>query len=172
MLNTEKLPRVLKEPTGWVIIVLVIGFFYMQWPTRVRTVEEPIAYKQTLANGFSVIWESEPALQQEGELTVWGFSRKAMSFLVQTGKLTGSFETMVTTVSEQDRKTVAGAVQEPLSFGDNQATYAYFDAESRIQEHKWFVIGEQWVKVSVLYKPSMESRVIRAQAFMNSIQIP
>jgi hypothetical protein len=168
----EKLPRVLREPTGWIIIVLVLGFFYVQWPTNVRTVEDPVPFKQTLDIGFEVIWETEPELQSDSSPLVWGLTRKGMSFLVQTDELTDvDFETLVRSVADQDQSAVGGAEQEPLVLGDNTATYAFFDAESRIQEHKWFAVEGHWIKVSVLYKPSMESRVKRAEAFMSSVQV-
>lgn len=172
MSTFEKLPRVLREPTGWVIIVLVLGFFYVQWPTHVRTVEEPIAFAQSLNNGFQVIWETEPELQSNRNPMVWGLTRKGMSFLVQTDELKDvDFETLVRSVADQDQSAVGGAVQEPLVIDGDTATYAFFDAESRIQEHKWFSADGYWIKVSVLYKPSMESRVTRAEVFMNSARI-
>jgi hypothetical protein len=171
MLTFEKLPRILREPTGWIIIVLVLGFFYVQWPTNVRTVEALVPFNQSLGNGFEVVWETEPTLQSENDPRVWGLTRKGMSFLVQTDELEGDFTALVRSVADQDRSAVGGAEQEPLVFGENTASYAYFDAESRIQEHQWFVVDGYWVKVSVLYKPSMESRVKRAQLFMDSARI-
>ncbi|WP_196158840.1 hypothetical protein [Reinekea sp. G2M2-21] len=165
-MNTSRLPRLLKEPTGWVMIVLVIGFFYMQWPTHVRTSEQPSYYVQTLNNGFQVEWEQEPQLQSVESPRVWGLTRKGMSFLVQTDTLTEDFAFMVSAFAERDRSTVGGAVQEPLEIGEDYASYSFFDAENRIQSHRVFLRDGQWVKVSVLYKPSMESRVERAHVFL------
>jgi hypothetical protein len=167
-----KLPRLLKEPTGWVILIFVAGFFYVQWPTKVRVPEEPEYYAQTLDNGFSVRWEAQPDLQSEANPQAWGMTRKGMSFLVQVDTLNQPFDALVMAVAEQDKNAVGGAVQEPMALTDKAATYAFFDADSRIQRHQWYQIGDQWVKVSVLYKPSMESRVKRAEAFLDSIRLP
>ena len=141
-MNTSRLPRLLKEPTGWVMIVLVIGFFYMQWPTHVRTSEQPSYFVQTLD------------------------TRKGMSFLVQTDTLTEDFAPLVSSFAEHDRSVVGGAVQEPLEIGEDYASYSFFDAENRIQSHRVFLRDNQWIKVSVLYKPSMETRVERAHDFL------
>lgn len=162
----RSLPRLLKEPTGWVVIVLVLGFLWAQWPTRSRTVETPQYMTMTPLTGFTVQWEAEPELQSAADPKAWGLSRKGMSFLVQTDELTGSFEALVRQVAEQDQATVGGAVQEPLVIGERAARYAYFDAESRVQQHRWYLIDNHWVKVSVLFKPSMESRVERAAYFL------
>lgn len=172
MAKLDKLPRLLKEPTGWIVILMVAGFFYMQWPTRVRTVEQPVPFVQTLANGISITWEAEPELIAAEQGKAWAFSRKGMSFLVQTAPLTGNFEQLVKTVAEQDKAAVAGAEQQALIIKDDSASYAFFDAESRIQEHQWHVVNGQWTKISVLYKPSMESRVKRAADFMGSVKVP
>lgn len=167
----EKLPRIFKEPTGWIVILLVAGFFYMQWPTRVRTAPQPEPFVQTLENGFSLTWETQPeALSVEEGTQAWALTRKGMSFLLQTAPLQQDFEQLVKTVADRDQQTVAGAEQEPLIFGENTASYAFFDAESRIQEHRWYLLDEQWIKVSVLYKPSMESRVQRAKDFWAGVQ--
>lgn len=166
---SNSLPRLLKEPTGWIVIVLVAGFLYVQWPTRVREVPEPVYVEQQLDNGFSIRWEGDPELQSEANPEVWALRQKGVSFLVQTATLNGDFETIVTRASEEDRAMVAGAVQEPLVFGETFASYAFFDAESRVQRHRWYLLDEQWVKVSVLYKPSSDARTDRANAFLNSI---
>ncbi len=166
LMNTSRLPRLLKEPTGWVMIVLVIGFFYMQWPTHVRTSEQPSYFVQTLDNGFQVEWEQEPQLQSAESPRVWGLTRKGMSFLVQTDTLTEDFASLVSSFAEHDRSVVGGAVQEPLEIGEDYASYSFFDAENRIQSHRVFLRDNQWIKVSVLYKPSMETRVERAHDFL------
>lgn len=164
-------PRLIKEPTGWVLIIAVAAFFYVQWPTRAPA-PEVIPYEtQVLEPGLSIRWESTPIQQSTENPEVWGLTRKGMSFLVQRAPLSQPFEAFVTKVVEQDQKQVGGAVQTPLSFYNNQAYYALFDAESRIQEHRVFAIEGQWVKVSVLYKPSLESRVERAKAFLNSVTL-
>lgn len=167
-----KLPRLLKEPTGWVILIFVAGFFYVQWPTKVRVAEEPPFYDQTLPNGLSLRWEVQPELQSEADPKAWGMTRKGMSFLVQVDELAQPFAEMVTAVAEQDRKAVGGAVQDPMEIDETSASYAFFDADARIQRHQWYLIEDQWVKVSVLYKPSMESRVKRAEDFLGSIRVP
>lgn len=160
-------PRLLKEPTGWVVIVMMLGFLYVQWPTRVRTVPEPQYVMQQPVEGFTVQWEAAPELQSQANPQAWGLTRKGMSFLVQTDELDRPFEAMVREAAERDRQTVNGAEQEPLVIGERAARYAYFDAESRVQQHRWYLLDEnRWVKISVLYKPSMESRVERAGVFL------
>ena len=167
-MNLDKLPRLLKEPTGWIMLILVSGFFYMQWPTHVRSEPEPAYFEQKLANGFHLRWEQEPQLQSAAQPKAWGVTRKGMSFLLQTGQLTEPFEDLVRQFETQDKTAVGGAVQQPLVVDENSASYALFDAESRVQEHKVFQRDGQWIKVSVLYKPSMDSRVQRAADFMGS----
>ncbi len=166
----DRLPRILKEPTGWLVIVLVAGYLYAQWPTRVKTEPVPKYYWQTLDSGFAVRWESEPTEQADGKIQVWAQRSKGVSFLVQTGELEGDFSQFVNKMAEQDQKEVAGAVQDPMQLGENWARYAFFDAESRVQTHHWYLIDNQWMKVSVLYKPSSEKRVARAEAFLGSVQ--
>ena len=166
----NKMPRMLKSPTGWVLLVLLLGFFYMQWPTHVRQSAAIEGYWQTLPSGLMVRWEQQPSLQSANQPTVWGLTRKRMSFLVQTDHLTIPFDKLVHDVAARDQQLVGGAVQEPLRIGPDWASYAFFDAENRIQRHRWFLQNGQWIKVSVLYSPSMESRVERANAFLNSLQ--
>ncbi len=163
-----KLPRILKEPTGWVLMLMVAGFIYVQWPTHVRQTEEISYVWQTLDSGFAVAWEEQPKLQSEAHPQVWGLSRKGMSFLVQTDELDEPFDRLVKKIAEQDRKLVGGAVQMPLVLDEASASYSFFDAESRIQEHHWFLKDNNWVKVSVLYKPSSDTRKARAKAFLDS----
>lgn len=163
----QSLPRILKEPTGWVVIVLVAGFFYVQWPTHGRAPETPQYVTQSPVPGFTVQWEEQPTLESAENPTAWGLNRKGMSFLVQTGELTRPFNELVAEVAQQDKAEVGGAEQEPLVIGDSAARYAWFDAESRVQQHRWYKIDDQWVKISVLYKPSMESRVERAAYFLS-----
>lgn len=169
MTRSDKLPRILKEPTGWVIIVLVLGFFYVQWPSRSDPPEVIDYVSMTLDNGFTVRWEAEPQQQSASNPEVWGLTRKGMSFLVQTAPLTMDFAEFVTDIAEQDQRTVGGAEQTPMEIGENFASYAYFDAESRVQEHRIYLRDGQWTKVSVLYKPSMDSRVERAADFLANV---
>ncbi len=163
------LPRMLKTPTGWIMTILVLGFFYMQWPTHVRETSEPDYIWQRLDSGLNIRWEGEPQLQSESTPEVWALTRKRMSFMVQTDELTKSFEELVREIAQQDQAAVAGSEQEPLKIGEDWASYAFFDAESRIQRHRWYLIDQQWIKVSVLYKPSMESRVKRANDFLANL---
>ncbi|WP_320823050.1 hypothetical protein [Reinekea sp.] len=163
------LPRLLKEPTGWLLIVLTMGFFYAQWPSRTPTRVEPVYYWQQFDGGLKIRWEAEPTYQESGTTQAWGLTRKAMSFMVQTGPLSGDFGELILVMAEQDRAAVGGAIQEPLTISEGQAQYAFFDAESRIQVHRWYRIESQWIKISVLYKPSMASRVTRATAFFANL---
>ncbi|MEJ2046026.1 MAG: hypothetical protein P8X74_21810 [Reinekea sp.] len=166
---SEKMPRMLKTPTGWIMAVLVAGFFYMQWPTHVRQTPEPDYVWQTLDSNLVVRWEAEPEHLSDDTLDAWGLTRKGMSFLVQVGMLNRPFAEFVQDMADQDQKTVNGAVQEPMEMGDDWATYAFFDAESRIQKHQFFVKNGQWIKVSVLYKPSLDSRKQRAADFLANV---
>lgn len=169
MTRLSNLPSILKEPTGLIIIVLVLGFFYVQWPSRVKPTE-PIDYVvMTLNSGLTVRWEDEPQQQSAQNPEVWGLTRKGMSFLVQTDTLTGDFSQFVNGFVEQDRKAVGGAEQIPLTIAGNVAHYALFDAESRIQEHKIYLQDGVWTKISVLFKPSLDSRVQRAAAFFETV---
>jgi len=171
MTTFERLPRILKEPTGWFLIVLVAGFFYVQWPSKAAKVVEQEFYWQTLSTGLKIRWEAEPEQQASQNPEVWGLTRKGMSFLVQTDDLSGSFKQLVTSIAEQDQGAVAGAVQDPLVIRESFASYSFFDAESRIQRHHWYVVDRQWIKVSVLFKPSSEERVKRAEAFLKNISL-
>ncbi|TCS43811.1 hypothetical protein [Reinekea marinisedimentorum] len=164
----EKFPRILKEPTGLILLVMVAGFLYVQWPSRVKPVEEPSYVWQTLDSGFRIAWEESPVLQNDSAPEVWGLTRKGMSFLVQSDQLNGAFTELVARIAEQDRLAVGGAVQAPLQWQESYASYAFFDAESRVQEHRWYLQGDRWIKVSVLYKPSSETRQQRAEAFLHS----
>jgi hypothetical protein len=167
--TTKRLPRILKEPTGWVIIVLMVGFLYVQWPTHVREKPQPNYVTQQITPQLSVTWEEAPTVSNIDELEVWTLNRKGMVFMVQKSQLKQPFEQWVPTMAEQDRKTVGGAVQDPLELTENTASYAFFDAENRIQEHRIYLKNNEWVKVSMLYKPSMETRVARAALFLNQI---
>ena len=167
-MTLDKLPRILKEPTGWIMLILVAGFFYMQWPTHVRTEPEIVYFQQNLSNGFTLRWEQEPQVQTDANPKAWGHTRKGMSFLLQVGLLDEPFDQLIEKLQAQDQQAVGGAQQEPLQINGDEARYALFDAESRVQEHRVFQRDGQWIKVSVLYKPSMESRVKRAADFMNS----
>lgn len=164
----EKTPRIIKEPTGLILLALIAGFLYVQWPSRVKPVEQPDYIWQTLDSGFRIAWEEAPLLQQESSPEVWGLTRKGMSFLVQTDQLQGSFAELVETIAAQDRQAVGGAVQDPLQLQETFASYSFFDAESRIQAHRWYLQGDQWIKISVLYKPSSETRQQRAAFFLRS----
>lgn len=166
MNTSTKLPRLLKEPTGWILIAFSIGFFYAQWPSRSAPIDAPAYYWQQLDGGLKVRWEAEPVFQDSGATQAWGLTLKGMSFMVQTGPLSGDFNELVLAVAAQDRAAVGGAIQDPLTFSGQQAEYAFFDAESRIQSHRWYQQAATWTKVSVLYKPSMASRVARATEFL------
>ena len=164
-----ELPRLLKEPTGWILIVLTLGFFYAQWPSRSQVSVEPDYYWQQLDGGLKIRWEAEPTYQPSGATQAWGLTRKGMSFMVQTGPLNGDFGELILIMAEQDRAAVGGAIQKPLTISDGQAEYAFFDAESRIQAHRWYRLESQWIKISVLYKPSLASRVRRAAEFFANL---
>lgn len=149
MKTSTKLPRLLKEPTGWILIALSIGFFYAQWPSRSAPIDAPAYYWQQLDGGLKVRWEAEPVFQDSGATQAWGLTLKGMSFMVQTGPLSGDFNELVLLVAAQDRAAVGGAIQDPLTFSGPQAEYAFFDAESRIQSHRWYQQEATWIKVSV-----------------------
>lgn len=164
-----RLPRILKEPTGWVMIVLMAGFLYMQWPTHNPKIDQPDYVTQQVSPNLSVTWEAEPEMTSS-EPQAWILERKGMVFMVQKAPLNKPFEQWVEEMSEQDQTTVAGAVQEPLTIDANTASYAFYDAEGRTQEHRIFLEGNEWIKVSMLYKPSLETRVTRAAVFLEQIQ--
>lgn len=164
-----QLPRLLREPTGWIVIVLAVLFIYLQWPTRVKT-DPVIDYQsQTYLGVINVDWEATPEKVQSEPTEVWALTRKKMSFLVQIGPLLKPFAEQVAQLARQDRATVGGAEQDPLVLENDRARYALFDAEGRVQEHRVFQVEDQWVKVSVLYKPSLDSRVRRAQRFISTV---
>lgn len=166
---TDRLPRLLKEPTGWLLIVLTAGFFYMQWPTRSVKVDQPSYVTQQVSAHLSVQWEETP-LQVATTPSTWVLDRKRMVFMVQTDTLTKPFDQFVTDMMQQDQKVGAGDIKEPLQMTSNTARYTLYDAESRTHEHRLFLDGDQWIKVSMLYKPSMETRVVRAKTFLDGIQ--
>jgi hypothetical protein len=166
---TNRLPRLLKEPTGWVLIVLMAGFFYFQWPTHTRSVEQPRYFTENITPALSVTWEAKPEVSQ-GPPDIWVLERQRMVFMVQKAPLNQPFSQWVEQMAEQDRTTVGGAVQDPLEITENTARYSFFDAENRIQAHRVYLSDNQWVKISVLYKPSMESRKLRANYFLDNIK--
>jgi hypothetical protein len=90
-----------------------------------------------------------------------------MDFLVQSGELKQPLPELARSMLATDREQVAGAVYEPLQTSESLAQYALYDAENRIQRHRVYTVGDQWVKVSVLYKDQNEEREARAQRFMN-----
>ena len=169
MTPNSKLPRLLKEPTGWILILLTMGFFYAQWPSRSSVTVEPVYYWQQLDGGLKIRWESEPTYQAIGATQAWGLTRKGISFMVQTGPLNGDFSELIFVMAEQDRAAVGAAIQEPLTISEGLAEYAFFDAEARIQAHRWYRLESQWIKISVLYKPSLASRARRATEFFANL---
>jgi hypothetical protein len=165
----KRLPRLLKEPTGWLLIILTAGFFYMQWPTRAPKIDQPDYVTQQVSPNLSVTWEAEPDITST-EPAVWVLERKRMVFMVQKSPLSKPFEQWVAEMAEQDRKTVGGAVLKPIVMTPTRASYAFYDAEGRTQEHRMYVDGDDWIKVSMLYKPSLDTRVTRAAVFLEGIQ--
>ncbi|MBU2864457.1 hypothetical protein KO489_11435 [Reinekea forsetii] len=165
----DRLPRLLKEPTGWVLIVLTAGFFYMQWPTRGVTIEEPTYVTQQISPNLSLQWEDEPD-QVANQPTTWVLDRKRMLFMVQTDTLAKPFDEFVRDLMVQDQQVGASDIKVPLATTEQSASYTLYDAENRTQEHRIFVDGDQWVKISMMYKPSMETRVDRAKIFLDRIR--
>ncbi|MFQ3229950.1 hypothetical protein [Reinekea sp.] len=165
----KRLPRLLKEPTGWLLIILTAGFFYMQWPTRAPKIDQPDYVTQQVSTNLSVTWEAQPE-NTSIEPEVWVLERKRMIFMVQKSPLNKPFGQWVEEMAEQDRKTVAGAVLKPIEKSPTRASYAFYDAEGRTQEHRIYLDGSDWIKVSMLYKPSLETRVTRAAVFLDGIE--
>lgn len=173
----NKIPPVLrnisitKEPTAWVVLILFVGFIYAQWPKREPVIDVPVYVEQSLVPGFVIRWEGEPIQERTSDPEVWSFNLKRMTFLVQTDELDRDFAELVTAVAEQDRDAVGGAIQEPLQIEDAYISYSFFDAESRVQSHRWYLHEGNWIKVSILYKPSNKERVKRAAEFFAHVRI-
>lgn len=171
MVIPEKWPRLLREPTGWLVLVGIALFVYLQWPTRVKQPEQIRYQSQTYAERVQVAWEDTPVLYREGNPEVWTLERRSMSFMVQISELTTDFTSFVEALAEQDRAQVGGVEETPLEITEYQAEYAWYDAEGRIQRHVVFRVDDQWVKVSALYKPSLPERVDRAAAFFDRLAL-
>lgn len=164
------LPRLLKSPTGWAAVLMLLGFLYVQWPTREGRVEEVAYVDQNLEIGVGIRWEDAPAQQQEASPVVWALTRRGMHFLVQYDALQEPFETFVEPFVEQDRAAVNGVVEMPLTYNSNYAEYHINDVENRLQVHRFYQLNGQWLKVSVMYKPSSPARVDRANIFLAGVE--
>ena len=169
---TKKRPSLalLKTPTGWLTLALLAGFIYLQWPTRVPTTETPSYHIQQLPNKLNILWEEPPQDVSTDKLRAWGLKRDGISFLLQIGTLTEPFLKWVEMQSQQDQQAVNGAIEQPLKYGEDWASIAFFDVESRVQQHLWLKQNEIWIKASVLYKPSRSQHTERAQKFLNSLK--
>ncbi|PTY37740.1 hypothetical protein BGP77_14755 [Saccharospirillum sp. MSK14-1] len=163
---------VVKNPTFWVVVVLLIGFVYLQWPTHLRTPYAPDYRTVTLADGVQMQWEGEPQVVEGEAGTAWTFKNKGLDFLVQQGDLNASLTQLAQRQRDIDRAQVGGIEYAPLEVRGSLAQYALIDAENRIQRHRLYQRGERWLKVSVLYKANNEEREARAQVFLNSVVLP
>lgn len=159
----------IRRPTFWVVVVLLIGFTYLQWPTRLKPVDQPDYVTTTINDAIAVEWEAAPSAQPDADDNAWFLRRRGMDFLVQTGDLTQPLPELAASMLETDREQVAGSLYEPLQSSASTARYALFDAENRIQRHRLYAVDSAWVKVSVLYKDRDEEREARAQRFMNRV---
>lgn len=161
----------LRRPTFWVLMLALAGFLYLQWPTRVQQEPTPDYVSVEPFEGVQMTWEAPPE-RSEGEAgPVWSLSREGMEFLAQRGPLNRPFPELARQMVETDREVGSGAGYEPLSIDRNRADYALFDAANRIQRHHLYRLGDQWFKVSVLYKAQSEAQQERAGYFLNSVEI-
>ncbi|MEX1214067.1 hypothetical protein [Saccharospirillum sp.] len=159
----------IRRPTFWVVVVLLIGFAYLQWPTRLKPVDQPDYVTTTVKDSVTVEWEAAPSAQPGAESDAWFLRRRGMDFLVQSGDLTEPLSELAEQMLETDRQQVAGDVYEPLQSSESAARYALYDAENRIQRHRLYAVDSSWIKISVLYKGQNEEREARAQRFMNRV---
>jgi len=159
----------IRRPTFWIVIVLLIGFVYLQWPTRLKPLDQPDYVTTTINDAMAVEWEAAPNAQPDADTDAWFLRRRGMDFLVQTGDLTQPLPDLAARMLETDREQVAGSIYEPLQSSESTARYALFDAENRIQRHRLYAVDSGWVKISVLYKGQNEEREARAQRFMNRV---
>ncbi|WP_108124287.1 hypothetical protein [Saccharospirillum mangrovi] len=163
---------VLKNPTFWIVLVMLIGFIYLQWPTHVRQPDRPDYRTVTLADGVQMQWEGDPQILEGEAGTAWHFERKGLEFLVQEGELNEPLAALAARQREADRAQVGAMEYAPLEVAGGMARYALIDAENRIQRHRLYQRGERWFKVSVLYKANNDERENRAQVFLNSVVLP
>lgn len=170
MAVSEKWPRLLREPTGWLVIIGFSLFIYLQWPTRVKLPEQISYQMHTYADQVLVAWEDTPVQFQAENPEVWTLERRSMKFMVQIAELNTEFSALVQQLAEQDRVQVGGVAELPLTIDGSVAEYAWYDAEGRIQRHVVYHVSGQWVKVSALYKPSLPERVDRATAFFDQLR--
>ncbi|HET8903587.1 MAG TPA: hypothetical protein VFN16_06295 [Saccharospirillum sp.] len=159
----------IRRPTFWIVIVLLVGFVYLQWPTRLQPVDQPDYVATTVNDAITIEWEAAPSVQPGSDGSAWFLRRRGMDFLVQSGDLTDPLPEVAERMLETDREQVAGDVYEPLQSSESTARYALYDAENRIQRHRLYAVGSDWVKISVLYKGQNEEREARAQRFMNRV---
>lgn len=159
----------IRRPTFWIVIILLTGFVYLQWPTRLKPVDQPDYVTTTIDEAIAVEWEAAPSAQPDADNDAWFLRRRGMDFLVQTGDLTQPLPELAARMLETDREQVAGSVYEPMQSTESTARYALYDAENRIQRHRLYAVDSGWVKISVLYKGQNEEREARAQRFMNRV---
>lgn len=163
---------VVKKPTSWVVMVMLVGFVYLQWPTHLRQPYAPDYRTVMLADGVQMQWEAEPRLIDGEAGIAWTLKNKGLEFLVQQGRLEGSLTQLAQQQLAIDRTQVASMEYAPLEVSGSSARYALIDVENRIQRHRLYQRGARWLKVSVLYKADNEDRETRAQVFLNSVVLP
>ncbi|WP_028670781.1 hypothetical protein [Saccharospirillum impatiens] len=161
----------IRRPTFWVVLVLLIGFVYLQWPSRLKPIDQPDYVSTTVNDAITIEWEASPSAQSDPgtDTEAWFLRRRGMDFLVQTGDLTQPLPELAERMLATDREQVAGDVYEPLQSSGLTARYALYDAENRIQRHRLYATDAGWVKISVLYKGQNEEREARAQRFINRV---
>lgn len=160
-----------RRPTFWVVLVLLLGFIYLQWPTRVRT-PPPIDYiSLETPPGVVLTWEAQPEYLAEGGTEVWSLSRARMEFLVQHSALNQPLDQLAEQALENDRRRVAGLVREPLTWQEGHYRYSLEDVENRIQHHRLFELDGHWVKVSALYRAENDGHTSRAAVFFDSLSV-
>lgn len=158
-----------RRPTFWVMFVLLLGFMYLQWPTRVRT-EPPIDYLfLETPPGVVLAWEAQPDYLAEGGTEVWALSRARMEFLVQRSTLNQPLNQLAEQALETDRQRVGGLVRDPLVWRDGHYHYSLEDMESRIQQHRLFERDGYWVKVSAMYRAENDGHASRVTVFFESL---
>ncbi|MHA7879707.1 MAG: hypothetical protein ACX931_07940 [Saccharospirillum sp.] len=150
-------------------MAMLVGFVYLQWPTRVRT-PPPIDY-QVLETppGVRLAWEGEPDYHTQDGTEVWALSRSRMEFLVQRSVLNQPLAQLAEQALDADQRRVGGAVREPLTERGGVYHYRLFDVENRIQRHQLFALDGHWIKVSALYRLNNDAHERRAAAFFDSL---
>jgi len=161
----------LRRPTFWVVLVMLAGFVYLQWPTRLKPLDQPDYVTTNIAGALTVEWEATPSLQQGEAGEAWFLRRRGMDFLVQSGDLTRPLPELAASMVMTDTKQVGGDEYEPLQASASLARYALYDAENRIQRHRIYAVDSEWIKVSVLYKDQNDEREARAQRFLNRLTL-